>query len=248
MRHDRPRGQVGQTVQTLRHSGAGRRKRAPEQQDQRSSGVAGDIPAATAGVSSGARGTAFVLRPARGRRRGAVARRVARRRRPYRQNATSVPTARRSVRETLADLGLLAAWGAAEMLVSEVDTNAVLHARIELTVSVGPLGTEFGQRAGPIDGDPEAAQYVTDSTTGRGLRLLATLAVAWGVEPASTGKTVWFEVMAAGDSGTPVTPWEADTDLDALLAATGGADHEQPRAPTGLLRQPISAAPARSAA
>ena len=40
------------------------------------------------------------------------------------------------VRAALESLGLIAAWDAAEMLVSEVATNAVLHARTEFTVDV----------------------------------------------------------------------------------------------------------------
>jgi anti-sigma regulatory factor (Ser/Thr protein kinase) len=140
-------------------------------------------------------------------------------------DAASVPTARRFVRTTLERLGLTAAWEAAEMLVSEVVTNAVLHAKTVFTVEVVRDGDLV--RVGVTDLSPAVPRqrtYGTDSTTGRGLRLVATLAVAWGVERTGRGKTVWFEVPAAGDAGTVVPSWEDGEDLDALLAGFDDPD------------------------
>ena len=134
--------------------------------------------------------------------------------------AASVPTARRFVRTTLEGLGLRPAWEAAEMLVSEIVTNAVLHARTAFTVDV--VREDDVVRISVRDGSravPRQRAYGTDSTTGRGLRLVATLSVAWGVERDEDGKTVWFEVLTVGDAGTRVEPWDDDTDVDALLAA-----------------------------
>jgi hypothetical protein len=129
------------------------------------------------------------------------------------------------VRSTLAGFGLSAAWEAAELLVSEVVTNAVLHARTEFTVEVHRDGdvvrVSVHDRSPAI---PRQRHHGTDSTTGRGMRLVATLAVAWGVDRHAGGKAVWFEVRAAGDPGRLVEPWATDTDVDGLLAAFGDLD------------------------
>ena len=91
--------------------------------------------------------------------------------------------------------------------------------------------------------------YGTDSTTGRGLRLVATLAAAWGVDRTLAGKTVWFEVPAAGDTRTTVEPWDADRDLDALLAGFDDpGEEDRPRPLTALGGRPPSARALRVAA
>ena len=139
--------------------------------------------------------------------------------RSFPAEAASVPTARRFVRGTLAELGLTAAWDAAELLVSEVVTNAVLHARTEFSVEVERDGDlvriSVHDRSPAV---PRPRSYGPESTTGRGMRLVATFAGAWGVDRRDGGKVVWFEVRAAGDVDRLVEPWATDTDLDALLA------------------------------
>ena len=161
--------------------------------------------------------------------------------RTFPAEAASVPTARRFVRSTLSDLGLSTAWDAAELLVSEVVTKAVLHARTAFSVEVqrdGDLVRVSVHDSSPVI--PRPRTYGTDSTTGRGMRLVATLAVAWGVERHGDGKAVWFEVRATGDVDRLVEPWATDTDLDALLAGFDDLESgDAPHAPTawaGALR------------
>lgn len=132
--------------------------------------------------------------------------------------AASVPTARRFVRAQLEQAGLPQAWEAAEMLVSEIVTNAVLHARTDFTVEVLPL--EDVVRVSVLDRSPAVPRqraYAATSTTGRGMRLVASLAAAWGVEQRDGGKSVWFEVPSAGGVAAMVESWYADVDLDALM-------------------------------
>jgi anti-sigma regulatory factor (Ser/Thr protein kinase) len=80
------------------------------------------------------------------------------------------------------------------LLVSEVASNAVLHAGTPFTVGVsrGP-----GQvRVEVEDGSPTLPvpkHYDIDAPTGRGLRILEALASRWGVVEAGDGKVVWFE-------------------------------------------------------
>lgn len=88
----------------------------------------------------------------------------------------------------------------ATLLVSEVVTNAVLHAAtgIELicTVETGRLCVEVRDRSPVL---PGRRHYHDDAMTGRGLGMVEELASAWGVEPAPTGgKTVWFELVVRG--------------------------------------------------
>lgn len=143
----------------------------------------------------------------------------------------SVAIARRFVRATLTDLGLVTAWEAAELLVSEVTTNAVLHAKTEFSVEVlreGDVVRVSVHDRSPVS--PTLRGYGRESTTGRGMRLLATLAVAWGVDRHAAGKAVWFEVHATGDLPDVDEPWSYDADIDSLLAAFdelggGGSPH-----------------------
>lgn len=143
--------------------------------------------------------------------------------------ALSVPEARRFVREALARLGAAGACDDAETLVSELATNAVLHARTPFTVEVSRDGATV--RVCVLDlspKEPRARAYGTGSTTGRGIRLIASVASDWGVEPQGRGKTVWFEVPAGGGL-TAVPAWEDDdVDAEALLASFGDPEDDAP--------------------
>jgi anti-sigma regulatory factor (Ser/Thr protein kinase) len=110
----------------------------------------------------------------------------------------SARAARRYVRSALVGLGATeAATRTAELLVSEVVTNAVLHARSTIDVSVATVGEQV--QITVTDGSPAPLRprdYGVQGTTGRGLRLLASLASSWGVDPRPDvpGKRVWFRL------------------------------------------------------
>lgn len=128
--------------------------------------------------------------------------------------ARSAPQARRAVTGVLDEWGLSRLADTVALLVSEVVTNAVLHARTELTVSVARDGS--GVRVSVTDGSslpPAMRRHAATATTGRGLRLLDMLADSWSAEPAGTGKTVSFTVTGARD------PWAA---ADTMLAHGDG--------------------------
>jgi anti-sigma regulatory factor (Ser/Thr protein kinase) len=109
---------------------------------------------------------------------------------------------------------------AAELLVSELVTNAVLHARTQISVEVlaaGDLVRITVHDASTVI--PKPRIYGTDSTTGRGLRLIATIARSWGVQRERGGKAVWCEVRAEDAAPAPLV-WDDHTDAaEALLAA-----------------------------
>ncbi len=95
---------------------------------------------------------------------------------------------------------VLTGWGLScddlPLLVSELATNAVLHARSDFQVSVVHSGPRV--RVEVFDQNtrlPSFAVAPPDAYSGRGLMLLRRLATAWGVESHSdVGKTIWFEL------------------------------------------------------
>ncbi|HXH79898.1 ATP-binding protein [Nocardioides sp.] len=83
----------------------------------------------------------------------------------------------------------------AELVVSEVVTNAIVHtgADIEVAASLD----EDGLRVEVADSSthlPVVASYDSLAMTGRGLRLVAELTDQWGVETRPDGKTFWFHL------------------------------------------------------
>ncbi len=83
------------------------------------------------------------------------------------------------------------------LLVSELVTNAVLHARTAMTLVVRLRRT--GIRVEVHDtshGAPVLRDYGDDAMTGRGLALVEELAESRGVERHGSGKAVWFELDA----------------------------------------------------
>jgi anti-sigma regulatory factor (Ser/Thr protein kinase) len=143
---------------------------------------------------------------------------------------SSVPAARRFVRDSLIALGAVGACDDAELLVCELATNAVLHARTSFTVEVSGDGRTARICVHDLSpARPRTRDYGLGATTGRGMRLVASIAADWGVEQQGSGKTVWFALPVAG-STAPVPAWEDDIDVDALLAGFGDEDSAGPRA------------------
>ena len=102
--------------------------------------------------------------------------------------------ARAFVRDLLStdDVALVAS---VELLVSELVTNAVVHAASAPRIEVH-LGRE-SVRVAVRDDDPVLpAQRVPDAERpgGRGLHLVERIANRWGADPSDGGKVVWFEI------------------------------------------------------
>ncbi len=109
----------------------------------------------------------------------------------------SVRAARRLVVRAVRDWSLPHLDDAAALLTSELVTNAVLHARTDLSIEVARHDGVV--RVTVRDGSPEQPRrrrHGVSAGTGRGLGLLATLATAWGSEPSGPPhrKAVWFEL------------------------------------------------------
>ena len=83
----------------------------------------------------------------------------------------------------------------AALLVSELVTNAVIHARSDVAVRLWRTGS--GIRVEIADRDPQpvmSRSFNPEALGGRGLHLVEALAREWGVRDAKPGKTVWFEL------------------------------------------------------
>ncbi|MER5545460.1 SpoIIE family protein phosphatase [Streptomyces sp. NPDC002589] len=110
-----------------------------------------------------------------------------------------VARARRLVRARLRQWGLPQAVETAELLVSEVVTNAVRHAVSE------PVGLRVVRTDALLfevtDDEPGLPAMLSAGPydeSGRGLRVVSRLAREWGASATGHRKTVWFEQAVAG--------------------------------------------------
>jgi anti-sigma regulatory factor (Ser/Thr protein kinase) len=117
---------------------------------------------------------------------------VAQRRR-FDPEAISARDARSFVAAALPDLDGLDTRVA--LAVSEVASNAILHARTPFTVCVVVEPNRV--RVEVTDQDPRMPvrqDYAADSVTGRGLAIVEQLSDRWGADGHDGDKTVWFEI------------------------------------------------------
>ncbi|MFE5038605.1 ATP-binding protein [Streptomyces sp. NPDC056683] len=122
------------------------------------------------------------------------------RRRLGRSDLRAVPEARRELRELLRHWGRPGRSEIAELLTSELVTNALVHTdreavltavveQSQLRVEVRDFVARRPRKCAP-DTDSD------DGTHGRGLVLVDAFADAWGVQAHEVGKSVWFELDA----------------------------------------------------
>ena len=117
----------------------------------------------------------------------------------------AVADARRAVTSALRRWDLLSLAPDAELLVSELVTNALIHARtgIALTLAVADGTLEVGvadrstdvvppPRAGEDAGAAAVADWRLEG--GRGLQLVELVSDEWGVAVMPEGKQVWFRI------------------------------------------------------
>ncbi|MFL6138108.1 MAG: ATP-binding protein [Frankiaceae bacterium] len=135
----------------------------------------------------------------------------------------SVAAARRFVRE------LLTYWHAddyewtAAQVVSELVTNAVIHARTAFVLGLSLDGGVL--RISVTDTSPRRPvrrRYSDEATTGRGLALVERLAGRWGVSLDGERKTVWCELTAESPGAFD------DPDLGALADLIGKPVEQPP--------------------
>jgi PAS domain S-box-containing protein len=112
---------------------------------------------------------------------------------------------------------------AAETALSEIVTNAVLHAHTDFEVSAA-LTDDGSLRVDVSDSSPQLPSqrgYGEQATTGRGMQLVAAVTADCGVRSrGAAGKTVWFLVRGDRDDDALLTTWGLEP--AAPVATDGG--------------------------
>jgi anti-sigma regulatory factor (Ser/Thr protein kinase) len=115
---------------------------------------------------------------------------------------SSVAGARRFAREVLDDAGAGDDSWLVVQIVSELATNAVVHAGTPFVLNIAYDDSSI--RVSVTDGRPLARAVVrrfsSETTTGRGLRLIQTLGRSWGVDQTASAKTVWCEISRGAEA------------------------------------------------
>lgn len=110
---------------------------------------------------------------------------------------TSAREARHFVNNTLSSWQQDQLAEMACLLVSELVTNSILHARspiaLELHLSPGRLHVEVLDESSAL---PSRLEVDDTTLTGRGLTLVEVCAETWGVLTRDVGKAVWFDLLA----------------------------------------------------
>lgn len=110
-------------------------------------------------------------------------------------STTAPRAARRFVRDVLREWCCTAAIDEVEVLVSELATNAVVHAGSPFEVSLQRAEGRLTLRVRDLSATSLARRDPGDTASdGRGLGIVAGLAPVWGVEVQEHGKVVWVEL------------------------------------------------------
>ncbi len=114
-------------------------------------------------------------------------------------NARAPALARAFLRDAACETHHARVVDEAELLVSELVTNAVLHGAPPITMRVECDGSN-GLRVSVTDNNPQPAQVRQAGPadeSGRGMRLVDVISDDWGVEPRTgVGKDVWFRLRS----------------------------------------------------
>ena len=120
--------------------------------------------------------------------------------------ATTPADARQIARQACRDWGIPNAADDVSLVVSELVTNAVVHAKTPLILAIEREGPTLAVAVG--DGQP-AAPWLTaqspESSGGRGIALVSRLSTNWGVVRTVLGKTVWASLNVAPTSSERTT-------------------------------------------
>lgn len=120
----------------------------------------------------------------------------------HRRDLQGVRRARQFLREWLRSVELAGMTEEAELLASEVVTNALVHGDSDVDIHVRRYPERV--RIEVRDSDPHLALPAPataedEAEGGRGLVIVSAVASAWGNSPTGRGKTVWFELSTPDD-------------------------------------------------
>jgi CheY-like chemotaxis protein/anti-sigma regulatory factor (Ser/Thr protein kinase) len=113
----------------------------------------------------------------------------------FEADVSTVPLAREFVRRWLHDSGADHVFDEASLIVTELATNAVLHAsspyEVRLSRSDGVVRIEV---ADGDPGTPEPQPFSAVAESGRGVVIVSAISAAWGIETQPNGKVTWAEL------------------------------------------------------
>src|SRR6478736_4070778 len=142
-------------------------------------------------------------------------------------DAASVPAVRRFVTDGLTAWGEARLLDAAELVASELSTNAALHAMAEFMLVTIERATDDATsvRVAVDDDGPVGVEAVLPRTpagddldwddldaTGRGLTIVAMLAGRWGVDETQRGKRVWADLVDPAPVHDALDPERTESD------------------------------------
>jgi DNA-binding NarL/FixJ family response regulator len=114
----------------------------------------------------------------------------------FEADVSSVPLARDFVRQALEDWGVRHLTDEASLVVTELATNAVLHAgspyQVRLRRSEGVVRIEVADHD---SGTPEPQPFSATAESGRGIVLVSAISASWGIDTQpGQGKVTWAEL------------------------------------------------------
>ena len=137
--------------------------------------------------------------------------------------ATSAGEARRLLRDALDGVVVEDSMDAAQVAVSEIVTNALVHAgtpmRLRVLLGTPGLRVELGDGSPHL---PHRRDYSEVASTGRGLHVVGEVVDSWGAYPSGDGKVVWFEIADGEDEYAG----ESEASDPANAAAAGAIEIE----------------------
>jgi MEDS: MEthanogen/methylotroph, DcmR Sensory domain len=123
-------------------------------------------------------------------------------RRTFGKGVDAPRAARRFVIDTLVEWGDRALVEDAALVVTELATNAVVHADSDFTVAISSSSTAVRISVGDASSTaPKMGDTSLVASSGRGLGMVASLVSHWGDEPFGVGKVVWAEFHRATSGG-----------------------------------------------
>jgi DNA-binding NarL/FixJ family response regulator len=113
----------------------------------------------------------------------------------FESNVSSVPRAREFVRRWLQESRVSHLLDEASLIVTELATNAVLHAdspyEVRLSRTDGVVRIEVADGDG---GTPEPQPFSAVAESGRGIVIVSAIAASWGIDTQLRGKVTWAEL------------------------------------------------------
>jgi serine phosphatase RsbU (regulator of sigma subunit)/anti-sigma regulatory factor (Ser/Thr protein kinase) len=129
---------------------------------------------------------------------------------------TAARRARTLIRRPLRQWGLAELIPTAELVVSELVTNAVRYAQSRISLRLVLEGALFCEVLDDSAALPRLRQAADDDERGRGLQVVSQIAQRWGTRRTGTGKVVWCELPI------PTTVQEQNSRPAAMIDAAAG--------------------------